>query len=209
LTVDSVCAKNTLSKLEIRRLEIVLADGPGDFECRLSKGEKIMGKMKATINSEILRLVKREVRNAFFPIGRKVRAMELKLSGLSKSLAFLGRAAKERIRTEEREKLRLEATSEGKASRFIPGRIRNLRKRLGISQRELALLTGVSRWAVVMWEKGKFKPSRDNKAALGALGKLSKPSAKRMITAKARGKGNAKAGKSKGKKAKGERRFKK
>lgn len=168
-----------------------------------------MGKMESTIKSEILRLAQREVRAALFPIGRKVRAMELKLSGLSKSFAFLGRAAKERIRRDEREKLKLEASPEGKASRFIPERIRRLRKRLGISQRELALLTGVSRWAVVMWERGKFKPKRDNKAALVALGKLSKPSAKRMITAKARGKGKAKPGKGKGKKAKGDRRFRK
>ena len=168
-----------------------------------------MGKMENTIKSEILRFAKREVRSALFPISSKVRAMELKLSGLSKSFAFLGRVAQKRIRREEREKLRLEAASEGKASRFIPERIHSLRKRLGISQRELAVLIGVSRWAVVMWEKGKFKPSRDNKAALVALGKLSKPSAKRMITAKARGKGKAKPGKGKGKKAKGERRFKK
>lgn len=169
-----------------------------------------MGKMENTIKSEILRLAQREFRSAFFPISRRVRAMELKLSGLSKSLAFLGRVAKEQIRKQEGKNLRLDATSEEvKASRFIPERIRSLRKRLGISQRELAILTGVSRWAVVMWERGKFKPKRDNKAALVALGKLGKPNVKKMLTERAGRKRKAKPGKGEGKRAKGEKRFRK
>ena len=47
---------------------------------------------------------------------------------------------------------------EVKASRFTPERIRHLREKLGISQRELGILVGATIGAVLSWEKGKFKP---------------------------------------------------
>src|SRR4030042_4011380 len=103
---------------------------------------------------------KREVRVAFLPLRREVWAMRLKLSGLSKGIAILNRQAKE-LRLEEA-KPKLEASPEEvKTSRLTPERIRNLRKKKGLSQRELALITGVTTGAVLSWEKGKFKPKGD------------------------------------------------
>ena len=132
-----------------------------------------MGKLESTIKSEIQRLAKREIRSTFIPLRREVRAMRLKLSGLSKGIASLDRMAKE-LHLEE-VKPRLEATPEEvKASRFTPDRIRRLRKKLGISMRELGILTGVGLSAVAMWEKGKFRPRGEKKAALVALRKLRK-----------------------------------
>lgn len=169
-----------------------------------------MGKVERVIKSEIQRLAKREVQAAFFPLRREVRTMKLKLSGLSKNFALLDRLAKERVRQAEGKRLKLEARPEEvQTSRMAPERISSLRKKLGISQRELAILTGVSRWAVVMWEKGKFKPKGAKKASLLALRKLSKPDAKKMLAAKARGKKKVKLAKGKGKKPKAERRSRK
>jgi len=59
---------------------------------------------------------------------------------------------------------------------------------LGISQRELAVLTGASMGTVVMWEKGKFKPKADKRGALIALRKLGKRQVKRILAEKARSK---------------------
>jgi len=67
----------------------------------------------------------------------------------------------------------LEATQEEvKKSRFSPRLVRSLRKTLGISQKELAILAGVTVGAAHLWEKGKFKPRDEKKAIMVALRKL-------------------------------------
>jgi DNA-binding transcriptional regulator YiaG len=81
---------------------------------------------------------------------------------------------------------KLEASQEEvRASRLTPERIAGLRKKLGISQREMGVLTGASLGAVASWEKGKFRPQGEKKAALVALRKLRKRDVKKMLTEKA------------------------
>jgi DNA-binding transcriptional regulator YiaG len=93
--------------------------------------------------------------------------MRLRMSGLSRSFSVLGQFAKEQMRQVEKKGVKLEATPEEvKASRLTPDRIRGLRKKLGLSMRELGILTRSSLGAVLSWEKGKFKPRGDKKAAL-------------------------------------------
>jgi DNA-binding transcriptional regulator YiaG len=142
-----------------------------------------MGKIESTIKSEIQRLAKREIKSAFLPLRREVRSLRLKLSNLSKNFKDLNRLAKEQIIPMAGEKSKLEASPEEiKASRLTPARIRNLRKKLGVSQRELAILTCASMGSVVMWEKGKFKPKPDKKGTLIALRKLGKRQVRKMLT---------------------------
>jgi DNA-binding transcriptional regulator YiaG len=117
--------------------------------------------------------------------------MRLRLSGLSKGITSLNRMTKE-LHLEEA-KPKLEATPEEvKASRLTPDRIRGLRKKLGISMRELGILTRASLGAVLSWEKGKFKPRGDKKAALVALRKLRKRDVKKLLAEKAETKVKAK-----------------
>lgn len=145
-----------------------------------------MGKIESTIKSEIQRLAKREIKSTFLPLRREVRNVRLKLSSLSKNFRALDRLAKEQIIPMTSEKFKLEASPEEvKVARLTAARIRNLRKKLGISQRELAVLTGASMGTVVMWEKGKFKPKADKRGALIALRKLGKRQVKRILAEKA------------------------
>ena len=144
-----------------------------------------MGKIESTIKSEIQRLAKREVRATFVPLRREVRTIRLKLSGFSKNFSVLKRLAKEQLRQVEKKELKLEATPEEvKASRLTPDRIRGLRKKLGISMRELGVLTGSSLGSVLSWEKGKFKPRGDKKAALVALRKFRKRELEKILAEK-------------------------
>jgi DNA-binding transcriptional regulator YiaG len=143
-----------------------------------------MAKIEGVIKAEIMRLAKREVRAVFRPLKREVRQMSLKLSGLSKGFASLNRMAKELHLEEARPKLEA-SPEEAKASRLSPERISGLRKKLGISQRELGILIGASLGTVAMWEKGKFKPKADKKAALVALRKLKKREVKNLLAQKA------------------------
>ena len=169
-----------------------------------------MGKVESIIKSEVMRLAKREVRAAYRPLRREVWAMRLKLSGLAKNMRTLDKVAKEQMRRDESKKFQLQANPEEvKASRFTPERIRRLRQRLGLSQKKLALLTGVSIGAVGLWEKGKFAPSAIKKAALVALRKFKKRDMKKMLAEKV-GKVEKKQPRARrGKKAGAKRRFSK
>jgi len=76
------------------------------------------------------------------------------------------------------------AVSEGKGAGFGARQIRSLRKKIGLSQKELADLVGVSRATVSMWEGGKFKPSEEKVRQLASLAGKSKEEAKKMLAGK-------------------------
>ncbi len=140
-----------------------------------------MAKIESVIKSEIVRLAKHEVRSVFRPLRKEVWGMKLKLSDLIKNFTVLDRLAKEISKAKSAEP-KLEASPEEvKASRLTPDRIAGLRKKLGISQRELGILVEASLGAVASWEKGKFKPQGEKKAALVALRKVRKRDVRKML----------------------------
>ena len=142
-----------------------------------------MGKLESTIKSEIQRLTKRELRATFLPLHKEARSIRFRLSSLSKNFSALNRLTKEQL--QKVPKKGLEATPEEvKASRLTPDRIRGLRKKLGISMRELGILTGSSLSSILSWEKGKFKPRGEKKGALVALRRVRKRDVRKMIAEK-------------------------
>jgi transcriptional regulator with XRE-family HTH domain len=62
--------------------------------------------------------------------------------------------------------------------------IKTLRKKLGITQKELAILSGVTVGAAHQWETGKFTPKPEKKAALAALRRLGRSEVKKLLQAK-------------------------
>ena len=144
-----------------------------------------MAKLESIIKSEIQRLAKHEVRSVFLPLRRDVWGLKVKLSNLIKNFTVLDRMAKEISKAKSAEPKLDASPEEVKASRLTPERIAGLRKKLGISQREMGVLTGASLGAVASWEKGKFKPQGEKKAALVALRKIRKRDVKKMLTEKA------------------------
>jgi len=144
-----------------------------------------MAKLESIIKSEIQRLAKHEVRAVFRPLRKEVWGIRLKLGDLLKAFVPLNRWAKELSESRSKETKLAASPDEVKASRFTPERIRHLRMKLGISQRELGVLIGASIGAVLSWEKGKFKPQGEKKAALVALRKVRKRDVRKMLTEKA------------------------
>ena len=143
-----------------------------------------MGKIEAMIKSEIQRLARREIRSTFRPLKREVRAMRLKLSSLMKGFSNLNRITKEQVQKAS-EQFKLEASPDQiKIARFSPARIRALRLKKGLSQKELGMLIGVSLGTVVLWEKGKITPKAERKGALIALRKLKKREIRRVLAEK-------------------------
>ena len=148
-----------------------------------------MGKVEGIIKSEIVRLAKREIRKISIPLGRDVWSLKSAVSQLRKAVLTLERITGSQQKELEKRKVPLEAsTEEIKVSRFSPRLIRSLRGHLGITQRELATLTGVTVGAVHHWESGKFKPNMKKKAVMVALRKLGRREVRKLLEEKRSGK---------------------
>ncbi len=90
-----------------------------------------MPKIESIIKFEIVRLAKRQVKMAFLPLKSEIRRMRLKLSGMSKVVGSLKRAATQLGLEETGPKMEV-APEEVKAARLNPERIRSLRRKLGL-----------------------------------------------------------------------------
>jgi DNA-binding transcriptional regulator YiaG len=144
-----------------------------------------MGKVEGIIKSEIIRLSKREVRKISTPLAKEVWLLKNILWKLTKTVSKLERFAAHQESELSKKKIPLEATAEEvKESRFSPRLIRSLRNHLGITQKELAILTGVTIGAVQKWESGQFKPSVRKKAVIVAIRKLGRREVRRIIESK-------------------------
>jgi len=147
-----------------------------------------MGKLQAAIKSEIERLAKREMRKVSVPLKRDVLLLKNTVSQLRKAVLPLERFAANQQKELAKREIRLEATPEEiKKSRLSPRLIQSLRKKLKITQKELAALLGVTLGAVNKWETGKFTPKAEKKAAFAALRKLRRGEVKKLLEAKASG----------------------
>jgi len=144
-----------------------------------------MGKVEGIIKSEIVRLAKREMRKTLVPLGRDVRLLKSTVSQLRKVALRLQRITAGQQKELEKGEAPLEVTPEEvKESRFSPRLIGSLRRHLGITQKELAILTGVTVGAAHLWETGRFKPSMKKKAVMVALRKLSRREVRKLLEEK-------------------------
>jgi DNA-binding transcriptional regulator YiaG len=141
-----------------------------------------MGKVEGIIKSEILRLAKREIRKISVPLGRDVRSLKSVVSQIRRTVMVLERLTTEQQKELSKRKVPLEATPEEiKISRFSPRLIRSLRKRIGVTQKELATLCGVTVGAIHQWESGMFKPRGEKKGVIVALRKLGRREVRKLL----------------------------
>jgi len=144
-----------------------------------------MGKVGSIINSEIIRLTRREVRKVSVPLKRHVRSLKITVSQIRKAILPLERSVALQQKELAKREIRLEVSPEElKKSRFSPRLVKTLRKKLGITQKELAILAGVTLGTAHHWETGKFTPKSEKKAALVALRKLGRGEVKRLLIEK-------------------------
>ena len=141
-----------------------------------------MAKMESVIKEEIVRLSSREVRKLWVPLRRDVRLLKSTASQIRKSVLELQRfvAQQEKLKPKQ-EKPLVGSPEEVEKSRFSPRLLQILRKNLGITQKELATLAGVSMGAVQLWEKGKFRPKDDKMAVLVRLRKLGRNEVRKLL----------------------------
>jgi DNA-binding transcriptional regulator YiaG len=104
---------------------------------------------------------------------------------LRKAVLPLERFAAYQQKELAKREIRLEATPEEvKIARFSPRLFRSLRKHLGITQKELAILAGVTLGAVNSWESGRFRPKQEKKAVIVALRKMGRQGVRKLLEEK-------------------------
>ncbi len=141
-----------------------------------------MGKLEAVIKFEIVRLAKMELRKVLIPLKRDVFQLKRTVSQLRKVVLSLKRFTALQQKELGKRKIMLETSPEEvKLSRFSPRLFRSLRKRLGISQKELGVLCGVTLGAVQSWESGRFRPKDEKKKALVGLRRLNCGEVKKLL----------------------------
>jgi len=141
-----------------------------------------MPKIESIIKSEIIRLSSREMRKVSVPLRKDVRLMKGAVSQLRKSVSEIQRfiAQQEKLKPKEKKPLMV-SPEEVEMSRFSPRLLQILRKNLGITQKELAILAGVTIGAVQKWEAGKFRPREDKMAVLVGLRKTGKAGVRKLL----------------------------
>ena len=148
-----------------------------------------MSKMGSVIKSEIVRLAKGELRKISIPLKRDVRLLKGTVSQLRKNVLALQRfAARQEKQRPEHEVPLAASPEEVKKSRFSPRLLRSLRKKLGITQKELAILAGVSVGAAHLWETGKFRPKDNKMGVVVALRKFKRREVRELLNQKIAGK---------------------
>lgn len=141
-----------------------------------------MGKVESALRDEIVRLAKKVARDLQAKTVDEVRRLKARVAALQAELAALKR---ERASEQARQRMASAAESvpEEAASkiRMSPVLVKKLRKRLNVTQPQLAALLGVSNAAVGFWEGGKSQPRPSMKAKLAALRKLGRRDAHRLL----------------------------
>ena len=143
-----------------------------------------MGKLEGIIKDEIIRLAKREMRMKFVPLRRDVRSLKITASQLRKSVLGLQRVVSQQERQMGQKPVPEVTPEDMKKARFSPRLIKSLRKHLGVSQKEMTKLAGVTTGAVFQWESGKFEPRDDKKKILVGLRKLGRQKARNLLAEK-------------------------
>ncbi len=143
-----------------------------------------MGKVEETLRAEIVRLTKKQFRQTVNPLAKEVKDLKRTVSQLSKAIGRLDGAAGNQEKQPAEAPLLQASDEETKSARISSKAIKNIRKKLGISQEKMAALLNVSPGAVAFWEQGRAKPRGENKAALVALRKVGRRHIKRILSEK-------------------------
>ena len=156
-----------------------------------------MGKIEDTLKGEIARLARKETRAAVGAATTEIRRLKMRVSELNQTVDLLSRTVKLNTRLLQAQSPQLTVSKEeAKRSRLSPGLIKKLRKRLGISQAELASLVDVSAVAIQFWESGRTQPNEENRQAVLALRKHGRRDVQALLAEKAAGRSSR--GKKKG-----------
>ena len=128
-----------------------------------------IGKM---LREEIARLARREVRSQTSVLGKQVRDLKKVVVAQKKLIAKMQKALKSAEARPRGTRQPTPPAEEKQDIRISPASIQKHRSRLGLTQKQLGTLLGVSTVTIGNWESGKAKPQGRNRQAVADFRQL-------------------------------------
>jgi len=131
-----------------------------------------MPNVASVLKEEITRLARSEIKKQVDPLKKRIQELRKTVTEQKKHIAALEKAQSQGAkRAKKAPDVAPPTAEEGapSARKITVASIKAQRKRLNLSQREIALLLGVSQPTVGRWEQGKGSPRGENRDAFVAL----------------------------------------
>jgi DNA-binding transcriptional regulator YiaG len=132
-----------------------------------------MANIGTMLKHEIARIARRECNKQITPIRKVSAAQRHDIAALKRTVRQLQQQARDLTRTLAKATTNRPAPATGRA-RFRAAGVSALRKRLGLSARELGLLLGVSEQSIYNWQNKTSTINTRRQQQLGAIRRLGK-----------------------------------
>lgn len=134
----------------------------------------------SVIKDEITRLCKKELRSQLDPVRSASARYRSDIADLKRRLAVL---EKQNQKLQKQIPAPVEAlVNDDRKLRFVPKGLVSLRKRLGVTVEELAVLLDVSPQTIYNWQTGKSVPRRAQLEKLASIRSMGKREAEAKLT---------------------------
>lgn len=136
------------------------------------------------MKEEITRLARKECRAQLEPVLEKLTTLRRRIASQRQDLAELTRELSgivKKLGIEEKDYVQPVAMEIAERSRIGKNTVAILRKKLGLSRRQLGLLVGVNANSIYLWENGKTSPRKAAKAKIVALKSVGKRALNKML----------------------------
>ena len=141
-----------------------------------------MPDIASVLKQEIKRLARKEVAVIVQPQSKQIQSLKASMRNLRDQVAALEKAISRRSRETHStsSQSQTEAASD-RAIRINPKSLKSHRRRLNLSQVQIAKLLGVSAVSVTFWESGRTSPREKNRQAIAALRQMGAKEAKELL----------------------------
>ena len=141
-----------------------------------------MPDIASVLKQEIKRLARKELAATVQPQSKQIQSLKASIRNLRDQVATLEKTLSRRSRetASTSSPSPAEAASDG-AIRISPKSIKSHRRRLNLSQAQMAKLLGVSTNSVALWESGRTSPRGKNRHAIAQLRQMGAREAKARL----------------------------
>jgi DNA-binding transcriptional regulator YiaG len=126
------------------------------------------------LKAEMIRQAKRATKSDMSDVVKKLNAQRKEIIALKRQLSDLVKAVKKLGHSAPKAVKRVEAIESDQKLRFRAEGFASLRRKLGVTQAQMAQLLGVSTLTVLKWEKGSTRPRASQLATIAAVRKMGK-----------------------------------
>ena len=134
-----------------------------------------MGKLEDALRSEISKITREEIIRLTRSIEKDIKQLNQMTSKLIQSINSLSKTVSvPSVKTVRKARPSVPGVRKPGRKRFSPASIKSLRKKLGITQKNLADLLDVSLPSITGWESGRTRPQERNLESLANLKKAGK-----------------------------------